>query len=312
MSQPIPGSPDSGQEVPVCFRHPGRETYIRCQRCDRPICPECMRDAAVGFQCVDCVKQGAKETRSGRTAYGGIRSTDGTATTVGLISVNVAVWIAIFASGGFSSRIFDFLALQPKGYCQLGSGRQYETSSLGCDFGGQIFPGASDGAYWQLVTSMFTHVGIWHIAFNMIAVWVFGPQVEAAVGRTRFLALYLLSGLAGSAMVLWVGPEFGGTHGASGAVFGLLAAQLVMAMKVGGDVTGIAAWLGFSFFGTLLIVNNVSWQGHLGGMLGGFAAAAVLVYAPRGPRRTTFQVAGLAGLTIVVLTATVARLVMLA
>ena len=85
MSQPIPGSPDSGQGVPVCYRHPGRETYIRCQRCDRPICPECMRDAAVGFQCVECVKEGAKETRSGRTAYGGLRPTDGTATTVGLI-----------------------------------------------------------------------------------------------------------------------------------------------------------------------------------------------------------------------------------
>lgn len=313
MSQPTPPSPgsDPGAGVPTCYRHPGRETYIRCQRCDRPICPECMRDAAVGFQCVECVKKGTKDTRSGRTAYGGVRSTDGTATTVALIAVNVGVWIAVFVSGGFGSQLFDYLALHPKGLCATAGGF-YEPEGLSCVAGGQLTPGVSDGAYWQLLTSMFTHVALWHIAFNMVALWVFGPQVEAAVGRARFLALYLLSGLAGGAMVLWVGPQFGGTHGASGAIFGLLAARLVMAMKVGGDVTGIAAWLGFSFVGTLLLVNNVSWQGHLGGLLGGLACAAVLVYAPKPPRRTPFQVAGLAGIAILLLTAILARVVMLA
>ena len=299
MSQP---TPETGE--PTCYRHPDRESHIRCQRCDRPICPDCMRDAAVGFHCVECVKAGAKETRSGRTAYGGLRSTDNTATTIGLIAVNVGVWIATFASGGFSSRIFAFLALQPKGLCER-SGGYYEPDGLSCTFGGVLLPGVSDGAYWQLVTSMFTHVEIWHIAFNVMALWVFGPQVESLVGRARFLALYFLSGLAASATVLWLGPEFGGTHGASGAVFGLLAARLVVALKARGDVTGIAAWLGFSFVGTWLLIDNVSWQGHLGGTLGGAAAAAVIAYAPVGPKRTSYQVVGLLAVAVLVLLAIV-------
>ena len=87
-------------------------------------------------------------------------------------------------------------------------------------------PGVADGAYWQLVTSMFTHVQVVHIGFNMLALWVLGPQLELVVGRARFLALYFLSGLAGSALIYWAGPEYtlGGTIGASGAVFGLMGA----------------------------------------------------------------------------------------
>ena len=106
----------------------------------------------------------------------------------------------------------------------------------------------------------------------------------------RFLALYFISGLAGSALVLWAGPQYGGTHGASGAIFGLMGALLVVAFKVGGDVRGILTWIGINFFITFAFINNISWQGHLGGFLGGLAVAAVLVYAPEGPRRTRVQV----------------------
>ncbi len=301
MTQP---TPDTG--VPTCYRHPGRESYIRCQRCDRTICPDCMRDAAVGFQCVECVKKGSKETRSGRTAYGGRRSSDPTATTVALMAVNIGVWIAVFASGGFSSRLFDWLALRPDGYCLTGG--FVDNISTRAECGAAAWnPGVADGAYWQLVTSMFTHVEIWHIAFNMFALWTFGPQIEALFGRVRFLALYFLSGLAGSAVVLWAGSQFGGTHGASGALFGLMAARLVVALKARGDVTGIATWLVASFFGTWLLIQNVSWQGHLGGALGGAAVAAVLAYAPIGPRRTSYQVAGLVGIALLVALAIVTR-----
>src|SRR5512143_4045936 len=97
-----PQAPDPG--VPACYRHPGRETYIRCQRCDRPICPDCMRDAAVGFQCPSCVAEGAKTTRSGRTAYGGLRPTDASRTSIAIIGINVAVWVAVLATGGSASR----------------------------------------------------------------------------------------------------------------------------------------------------------------------------------------------------------------
>ena len=88
-----------GTGVPTCYRHPDREAHIRCQRCDRVICPDCMRPAAVGFQCPECVKEGAKTTRSGRTAYGGLRPTDASLTSMVLIAINVAVWIAILATG---------------------------------------------------------------------------------------------------------------------------------------------------------------------------------------------------------------------
>lgn len=297
--------------VPTCYRHPGRESYIRCQRCDRAICPECMRDAAVGFQCVECVKQGSKETRAGRTAYGGLRPTDASTTSIALIAVNIGVWIAILATGGSGSRLFDWLALRPKGFCLVGGNLGYDPTSLSCTQGGTLIPGVSDGAYWQVVSSMFTHVAVWHIAFNMLALWVLGPQLELAVGRIRFLALYFISGLAGSALVLWAGPEYGGTHGASGAIFGLMGALLIVAHKVGGDVQGILTWIGINFLITLVFVNNISWQGHLGGFLGGLAVAGVLVYAPKGPRRTRFQVAGLTGISLVVLAALVAGVVAL-
>lgn len=270
-----------------------------------------MRDAAVGFQCVECVKQGAKETRSGRTAYGGLRPTDASTTSIALITLNAAVWIAILATGGNGSRLFDWLALRPKGFCLVGGNLGYDPTSLSCPNGGQLIPGVSDGAYWQVVTSMFTHVALWHIAFNMLALWVLGPQLEVAIGRARFLALYFVSGLAGSALVLWAGPEYGGTHGASGAIFGLMGGLLVVAHKVGGDVRGIMTWIGINFLITLVFVNNISWQGHLGGFLGGLAASVVIVHAPKGPRRNQFQLAGLAGISVIVLAALVSGTVVL-
>jgi len=294
--------------VPTCYRHPGREAHIRCQRCDRVICPDCMRPAAVGFQCPECVKEGAKATRSGRTAYGGLRPTDASRTSIVLIALNAAVWIGILATGGNGSRVLDFLVLRTQGLCQSPT-VLFDSTQSACDAGGGTWlPGVVDGAYWQVVTSMFSHVSPLHIGFNMLALWVLGPQLELAVGRVRFLALYFVSGLAGSAMVLWFGPEFayGGTLGASGAIFGLMGALAVVAFKVGGDVRGILTWIGINFVLTFAIAN-ISWQGHLGGFLAGSAVGAILVYAPR-QRRTAIQVAGVAAVALVVVAAILARI----
>lgn len=302
MTSPVPQTPETG--VPTCYRHPGREAHIRCQRCDRVICPDCMRPASVGFQCPDCVKEGARTTRSGRTAYGGLRPTNASATSAVLIAINVGVWIALVATGGYGSRLFNLLALRPNGYCDFGGPDQRDVAEAACT--GTFLPGVIDGAYWQLVTSVFTHVAIWHIAFNMFALWVLGPQLELAVGRLRFLALYFLSGLAGSALVYWAGPEYAGTHGASGAVFGLMAALLIVAIKVRGDVRGIMTWIGINFVITFLVAG-ISWQGHLGGFLGGLAIGAVLIYAPRGPRRTALQMVGLVAFGVLLVVAIAAR-----
>lgn len=290
--------------MPTCYRHPGRETYIRCQRCNRPICPDCMNDAAVGFQCPSCIAEGRKSTRAGRTAYGGLRPTDASVTSGALIVLNVAVWFAITVTGGSGSRLVDLLALRPNGLCVSG-GQGFAISRAACEGNGTWLPGVADGAYWQVLTGGFAHVSILHIAFNMLALWMIGPQLELALGRTRFLALYFLSLLAGSAAVLWAAPEYGQTVGASGAIYGLFAALVIVALKVGGDVQQLVVLIGVNVAITFA-VPNISWQGHLGGFLGGAAIAGVLVYAPR-QRRTQVQVSALVLLALLVLAAIVVR-----
>jgi membrane associated rhomboid family serine protease len=310
MSQQQPPPPETA--VPTCYRHPGREAHIHCQRCDRVICPDCMRPASVGFQCPECVKEGSKSTRAGRTAYGGLRPTDASITSGVLIALNVAVWLAIMVTGGGGSRLLDWLVLRAQGLCYVPNA-SYDIDGFSCTAGGTPLPGVVDGAYWELVTSMFSHVQLWHIGFNMLALWVLGPQLELAVGRVRFLALYFISGLAGGALVLWAGPEYavGGTLGASGAIFGLMGALAVVALKVGGDVRGVLTWIGINFVITF-VVANISWQGHLGGFLAGTAVGAILVYAPRGPRRTTVQAIGTSAIALLVLAAVLARVTQLA
>jgi len=304
MSEPAPGAPTGA--VPTCYRHPGREAYIKCQRCGRVICPDCMNDSAVGFQCPECLKEGARSTRSGRTAYGGLRPTNAAITCMVIIGINVAVWVAILVTGGSASRLLDYLALRPNGLCSVPGQGGFEVGETTCAAaGGTFLPGVADGAYWQLLTSAFTHLEVWHIGFNMLALWVLGPQLELAIGRTRFIALYLLSALAGSTLVYWASFEYGATLGASGAVFGLMGALLVVAYKVKADVQQILIWIGINAVLTFTIAH-ISWQGHVGGLLGGMVIAAILVYAPR-RRRTQVQVVGLVAFALVLAVAIAAR-----
>lgn len=259
-----------------------------------------MRDAAVGFHCPDCVAEAKRTTRSARTTYGGLRPTNAALTSMVIIGINVALWLSILVTGGSGSRLLDYLELRPRGFCDLGQGLiNIQVGQATCtSHGATWMPGVADGAWWQLVTSEFTHVQVMHIAFNMFALYVLGPQLEMVVGRARFLAVYLISALAGSTLVYAVGPVYTPTVGASGAIFGLMGALLVVLLKMRVNPQGILVWIGINFLLTFT-VSGISWQGHLGGFLGGVAAAAVLVYAPRGPRRTTVQVAGLVALSAV-------------
>jgi membrane associated rhomboid family serine protease len=305
--------------VPTCYRHPDRETYISCQRCGKPICPDCMRDAAVGFQCPDCIKEGAKSTRQGQAAYGGKRSADPRLTSIVLIALNGLVWLSILATGWQSSGLIHRLALVPLGLCESKDepGGQYplDTEQL-CSIAtnprgdGRWVDGVADGAYWQLLTNAFTHVEIWHIAANMLALWFLGPQLEAVLGRTRFLALYLVSALAGSVTVYWLADEHTATLGASGAIFGLFGALFVIVIKVGGDLNQLLWLLAINAFITF-VVPNVSWQGHVGGLVGGALVTALLVYAPK-ERRVLLQYAGVGLVVLALAAATVARSVALA
>ncbi|MDO7868272.1 rhomboid family intramembrane serine protease [Nocardioides jiangxiensis] len=298
--------------APQCYRHAGRETHISCQRCGRPICPDCMRSAAVGFQCPDCVRSGARETRSGRTAYGGARVANPGLTSGVLIAINAAVWALITATGGAASRWVDWLALRPEGICARGQYAWPSATRADCADLGSWLPGVADGAWWQLVTSMFTHIDVTHIGFNMLALWVLGPQLELALGRARFLALYLLSGLGGSLAVYWLAPSYTPTLGASGAIFGLMAALLVLALKVGGDVRNILMWIGINAAITVVGRGSISWQGHLGGFLGGLALMGLLAFSPKGPQRARWQWTGVVVYAALVLAGCVLRTVALA
>lgn len=305
MSQP----PEGAGAVPECYRHPGRETWIRCQRCDRPICPDCMRQAAVGFQCPSCVKEGARTTRAGKLPYGGNRGGNPHQTTIGLIVANALVWLAVLATGGTDGKLFSALALMPQGRCDTADMSGFypaiHTSALCQVQGGHWFPGVADGAGWQVITSMFTHAEPLHIGFNMLALWFLGPPLEMVLGRARFLTIYLVSGLFGSAAVmLWSAPGIP-TVGASGAIFGVMGALIVVGVKIKAPIQQLWIWLALNLVFTFTAAN-ISWQGHLGGLIGGGILAALIVYPPRRVRLPV-QVAGASVLTVAVLAVIVGR-----
>ncbi len=299
----------------MCYRHPGKEAYIRCQRCERSICPDCMIPAAVGFQCPSCVHQGAKQTRSGRTPYGGQRSGNPALTSMVLIGLNALVFLFIRGTGGHSSEWVSRLALTPLGKClapdQPGAYYPGVESEAVCKAGNapghatEWAHGVAGGEWWQLVTSMFAHVDFMHVAFNLLALWFLGPQLEMILGRTRFLVVYLLSGLTGSAAVYWLSGAGEQTLGASGAIFGLMGALLVVGLKTGGNVSQLLLWIGLNVFITIS-GSNISWQGHLGGFIGGALLGAVLAYAPK-DRRTLWQAIGVSLVLIAVVGTVAAR-----
>lgn len=242
-----------------------------------------MNPGAVGFQCPECVAQGRRETRQGQLPYGGRPSGDPRRTTIALIGINVAVWVAVLLSGGAFGRVFNTLAITPMGYCGptpdnnilLVDSAQCATTPL------PWVDGVASGAWWQLITNAFTHADTLHIAFNMFALWILGPQLERLLGRTRFLAIYLVSALAASAFIMLFSQPFVSTLGASGAVFGMLGAFLLVARKHGGDVRQILILLGVNVVITVVGSAYISWQGHFGGLVGGLAVTAALIHLPK-------------------------------
>jgi membrane associated rhomboid family serine protease len=270
-----------------------------------------MRDAAVGFQCPDCVAEGSRQTRQARTAYGGLRASRQGVVSLTLIGINTAVWVLILLTGWQNSPWVYRLALIPRGLCvandNAGAYYPHVNSEQVCSQTPDgSWVGVAAGDWWQPLTSMFTHVQLLHIGFNMVALWVLGPQLELVLGRLRYTGLYLLSGLVGSAAVYWFSAESTPTLGASGAIFGLMGALLVLALKVGSDLNQLLIWIGINFAFTFFANANISWQGHLGGFIGGMTLAAILAYAPR-QRRSAWQAAGFACVSLLVLVAFVAR-----
>ena len=274
--------------VPVCYRHPGRETYVRCTRCDRPICPECMREASVGHQCPECVSDGRRAQRSARTAFGGsLTGSDGLVTKM-LIGLNLAVFllgVALSTGGPLSALWAGAGTIHSMGAVV---GPWVDASPEGAP-GTVIYPGIDAGAYYRLFTAMFIHYGAIHLLMNMWALWVLGRPLEALLGRVRFLALYLLAGLGGNVAAYLISPD-SLSAGASTAIFGLFAALFILLRRMGRDTSGILPVIIINLVFTFA-VPNISKAGHIGGLITGALVGAALAYAPRNARTPVQAVA---------------------
>ncbi|MFI8234150.1 rhomboid family intramembrane serine protease [Streptomyces sp. NPDC085900] len=264
---------ESESAVTTCYRHPKVESHVRCTRCDRYICPDCMREAAVGHQCPECVREGARSVRQARTAFGG-RVTSAPTVTYVLIALNVLAYLGEMVRPSIVDR-FDMLGTVPAGY---------------------LPEGVAHGEWYRLLTGAFLHLpptdgtfGILHIVMNMVSLWNIGRVVEMQLGRVRYLALYLLSALGGSVLVLLIAPTTP-TLGASGAIFGLGAAYYVMARRLGADMDAVNRFMAGLLLWLVISAWLTSWQGHLGGLLAGGVVTLAYAYAPRDSRRTLVQV----------------------
>ncbi|MGW4693567.1 rhomboid family intramembrane serine protease [Kitasatospora cineracea] len=298
-AHPAPGA-QAPEAAPTCFRHPDRESYVRCTRCDRNACPDCRREAAVGYQCVECVKSGHQGTRQARTAFGG-RITARPYATVALIALNVAAYLVELVRPETLDR-----------FGVLGSGVLAPPADYDPATYVPHLSGIAHGEWERLLTGAFLHLGpttwpmgILHIVFNMYWLWNLGRVVEDRLGVLRFLALYLLSALGSSAMIYWLAPHSLAV-GASGAVFGLAGGYWVLSRRQGYDPLGGNQMMITLVLWMVLSAGFASWQGHLGGLLTGLAAGAALGYAPRQQRGLVQAINLTAVLAVVAVVAVIA------
>ncbi|OUE19047.1 Rhomboid protease GlpG [Clavibacter michiganensis] len=268
-----------------CYRHPDRQSFVLCQRCGRTICPECQTPAAVGVICPEDMKEQRRTAPRSRTPFvTRMTRSSGPVVTYAIMAVCAVVWIL---------QVLPIV------------GDRVTTSLWFAPVYGSL--AANDYEPWRMLTSAFTHSpsSIFHILLNMLSVFVFGRVLEPMLGRARFLALFLISALGGSLGVEVIGAAMGeplqAVVGASGAIFGLMGGYFVLARKLGGNVGPL---LGIIVLNLLLgfVVQGVSWQAHVGGLVTGAVVALVLLRT-RDARRRSLQVGSLAGLAVAILAA---------
>jgi len=255
--------------LPTCYRHPDRETGLSCSECGRPICTECMTPAAVGLRCPDHAgtrKRVAPPRIVRRTSRG---ATDALVTKA-LVAANLAVYLITAAQG--------------HGLNSPGGSLFFKWALYG--------PWVANGGWWRLITAAFLHASVIHIGFNMYVLYAIGSPVEMYLGRARFLALYFVSGLAGSAGALVITPH-ALTVGASGAIFGILGALLIIEWQTTGRLAGNAmTWIVINLVLSFAI-SNISIGGHVGGLIGGILVT--LAFANWGRGHAAYGRIGLLG-----------------
>jgi membrane associated rhomboid family serine protease len=304
-------------DVHRCYRHPDRETGVSCSNCGRPICYECMTPAPVGFRCPECMAEQRGGLRSvGGT--GGVRTPRRRPTVITrqqtrarwqsglglgtygatnqvtriLVGINVLMFIVelVVSGGGFA--------------------RGVSTRAL-VDLGGLV-PAyvATRHEYWRLVTAMFLHASLWHILFNMWALWVVGSYLEAIAGRGKYLIIYFVSGLAGNVLAYLFGPPYTVMIGASTAIFGLFGALFIYSYNNRHTMAGMMLRsIGFVIVINLIftfMVSSISWQGHVGGLLGGVAVMEALSLFGRKDPRAPFEARDLSAVAALVVLLVVA------
>ncbi len=258
-----------------CYRHPDRQSFVLCQRCLRTICPECQTQAAVGVICPECMRaqhqavpRAVRPRRAQAVAYD-----SRPLTTYALIAITVAVYLTQLIPGSPVERLLLFAGV----YVIPTSGAPFEP--------------------WRLLTTMFLHGSILHIGLNMLALWMIGRILEPLIGRWRLLALYLISGLGGSVACALLVPTTP-VIGASGAIFGLFGALLVISRHLGADITGIAVVIGVNLVIGFIPGFGIAWQAHVGGLVAGAACGLVLTRT-RGVRQQRLQVVLLSAVVVV-------------
>ncbi|MFC7815068.1 rhomboid family intramembrane serine protease [Streptomyces sp. NPDC057367] len=299
---------DSESTVTTCYRHPAVECHVRCTRCERFICPDCMREAPVGHQCPECAKEGARSVRQARTIAGG-RVSATPVVTYALFALNVLVYLAEVVRPEIVDR-FSMVGAR-----LVGQGGGYlPADGAYFVFGTLRTEGVAGGEWERMLTSAFLHVspfegafGILHITMNMVALWQLGRVVELMLGRLRFVVLYLVAALGGSTLQLVLADPGQSSVGASGAVFGVGAAYYVLHRRLGADMTAVNRFVVLLLLWLVVSAGFTSWQGHLGGLLAGGAVALAFAYAPRGGRRALVQAGVCAALLALLAVAAVSR-----
>jgi membrane associated rhomboid family serine protease len=253
----------------TCYRHPDRETNVSCSRCGRPICPDCMTPSPVGMRCPECAGDGQQVRHAGPTAGRGGQ----TPATFTLIGVNVALFVGQLAAGGGATS-FD------------GGGSLFTEGALcGNAIGSGGFCGnvlTEGGEWWRIITGGFLHGGFLHLALNMFVLYILGTLIEPAIGTVRMVAIYFVALVAGSLGALLLSDPAQFTVGASGAIYGLFGATIIVARDRG--LNQIVSQLGFWLVLNLVLtfsVPGISVGGHLGGLAGGAVAALVVLTAER-------------------------------
>jgi membrane associated rhomboid family serine protease len=259
-----------GETAPTCYRHPDRETWISCQRCGKPICPQCQTQAAVGVQCPDCVREGHAS-----------------------MAPRTPGWVQALRPSGASVVTYTLIGLNIVIYALQWITQQELTRAW------LLWPYVIGSEPWRLITSAFLHSPgtiVVHLLFNMYALFIFGPVLESFLGRVRFIALYLIGALGGSlgyltAVEIWIFADGsqqtapGGALGASGAVFALLGAVFAMRKAMGVDVRQLLIVLVINL-ALPFFVGGIAWEAHVGGLVVGFLIGLIFVSTRRREQRT--------------------------